>query len=96
MTTNAAEAATAPVVSASSSITRALARGVGVGGVVFAGLALTDFHRQFATISPVWDFAFASVYLLGDGGARGELLGGAGPHDADARRASSPACTCWV
>jgi len=58
-----ASSAPAPVVSASLPIDRAMARGVGVGGIVFAGLAVPDFLRQFPTISPAWDLVFASIYL---------------------------------
>ena len=52
------------VISASTPIVRAMARGVGVGGVVFAGLALNDFIHQFPTIQGVWNIGFASVYLV--------------------------------
>jgi signal transduction histidine kinase len=64
---SATSATSAPVnlaaVSASAPIVRAMARGVGVGGVVFAALALADFIRQFGTIDAVWDIAFAFAYL---------------------------------
>lgn len=54
---------TSAVVSASAPIVRAMARAVGVGGVVFAGLALPGFIAQFPTIDNAWDIAFAAAYL---------------------------------
>lgn len=51
------------VVSASAPITRAMARGVGVGGVVFAALNFPAFLAQFPTIDPGWDVGFAGAYL---------------------------------
>jgi len=54
----------AAVVSASTPIVRAMARGVGVGGVVFAGLALKDFLDQLPSIQQGWDIAFAVIYLI--------------------------------
>ena len=50
-------------VSASTPIVRAMAGGVGVGGVVFAGLAAHDFVVQFPTINPVWNVALSLAYL---------------------------------
>ncbi|CAN5422393.1 hypothetical protein BH10ACT6_BH10ACT6_04030 [soil metagenome] len=65
MTATAATATASPaIVSASAPIVRAMARGVGVGGVVFAGLALKDFLDQLPTIERGWDIAFASAYLV--------------------------------
>jgi hypothetical protein len=55
------------VVSASVPVARALARGVGVGGVVFAALALLDFLAEVPTIDPVWSISFASAYLIATG-----------------------------
>ncbi len=50
-------------VSASAPIIRAMGAGVGVGGVVFAGLAVPGFLHQFPTINPVWNISFAVAYL---------------------------------
>jgi hypothetical protein len=61
--TTAAPVATA-VVSASTPVVRAMAGGVGVGGVVFAGLALSSFMAQFPKIDPVWNIVFACAYLI--------------------------------
>jgi signal transduction histidine kinase len=63
-TVTAAPAASPAVISASAPIVRAMARGVGVGGVVFAGLALKDFLDQLPTIERGWDIAFAGAYLI--------------------------------
>jgi signal transduction histidine kinase len=63
-TSVAASSTPVPVISASAPIVRAMARGVGVGGVVFAGLALRDFVDQLPTIDPSWDIAFAAAYLI--------------------------------
>lgn len=54
----------APGVSASDPIGRAMARGVGVGGVVFAGLAAAEFIRQLPTIDLGWNVPFAVAYLI--------------------------------
>lgn len=57
-------AATVRPAPAPTPIVRAMARGVGVGGVVFGGLAIADFVRQYPTIAPAWDVAIAVAYLL--------------------------------
>ncbi|MBW4033639.1 MAG: hypothetical protein HIU88_13425 [Acidobacteria bacterium] len=54
----------AGMVSASVPVARALARAVGVGGIVFAALALIGFHAQFSRIAPVWNLGFAAAYLI--------------------------------
>jgi signal transduction histidine kinase len=61
--TAASTTAVVPSVSASAPIVRAMAGGVGVGGVVFAGLALHDFVVQYPTMHPVWSIALAAAYL---------------------------------
>lgn len=55
--------AVSAAVSASTPIVRAMSGGVGVGGVVFGGLALHDYVAQFPTFSPVWSIALAVAYL---------------------------------
>jgi len=50
-------------VSASTPIVRAMAGGVGVGGLVFAALAAHDFVAQYPTMRPVWSLSLAVAYL---------------------------------